>query len=132
MKRLPTLLALAAVLCAPVLVHADAPLPIQADTDGVTGAWNITGQVEGFPVTVRCDFQRHGDAVGGVCHDDGTGAAHMISSGSVRGDKITWSYKRRFLLAMFEPQYHGQIVGDSMRGDISVAGHNGAFTADRD
>ena len=125
MKRLPILIALVAVLFAPMLVRAD--------TDSVNGAWTINGKVEGFPVTVRCEFQRRGDQLGGVCQDDGgAGAAHVISTGSVRGDQVTWSYKRRFLLAMFEPQYHGQIVGDSMRGDISVAGHNGAFTADRD
>jgi hypothetical protein len=123
MKRFSTLLALLAVFCAPMMVHAD--------TDTVTGVWNISGKVEGFPVLVRCDFERQGDHVGGTCHDGDTGDAHQISMGSVRGDTVTWSYKRRFLLAMFEPRYHGHIEGDSMTGDISVAGHNGAFTADR-
>jgi len=124
MKRLPSLLAVIAVLCAPMLVRAD--------TDPVNGVWNISGQVEGFPVTVRCEFERHGDQLGGVCHDDGTGQAHVLQTGSVHGDQVTWTYRRRFLVAIFEPQYSGQIDGTSMTGAISVAGHSGAFKADRE
>lgn len=124
MKRFTSLLALIAVLCAPMLVRAD--------TDPVNGVWNISGRVEGFPVSVRCAFVRDGDRLGGVCHDDGTGKAHVLSTGSVHGDQVTWTYRRRFLVAVFEPHYSGMIDGASMSGAISVAGHSGAFTADRE
>jgi hypothetical protein len=117
------IIALIAVLCAPLLVRAD--------TDPINGVWNITGKVEGFPVTVQCAFERHGDDLGGVCHDGGTGKPHTLSNGSVHGDQVTWTYRRRFLAAVFEPRYSGHIEGTSMRGDILVAGHNGAFTGDR-
>jgi hypothetical protein len=124
MKRFFQLLSLITALCAPMMVHAD--------TDPVNGVWNISGQVEGFAVTVRCAFERNGDQLSGVCHDDGTGAAHVLSTGSVHGDHVTWTYRRQFLIATFEPQYSGQIDGASMSGAISVAGHSGAFTADRE
>jgi hypothetical protein len=124
MKRLISLLALITVLCAPMLVRAD--------TDPINGSWRINGQVAGFPVTVRCDFERNGDKLGGVCHDGDTGKEHVLSNGSVHGDQVTWSYRRQFLAAVFEPRYSGQIEGYSMKGAITVAGHNGAFTGDRE
>ncbi len=109
------------------------PMLVRADTDSVNGVWHINGKVEGFAVNVSCALERHGDDLSGVCHDGGVdGPSHVLSSGAVHGDKVTWTYKRRFLVSMFEPRYSGQIDGDSMRGDINVAGHSGVFTADRE
>ena len=123
--RPATFIAIVALVFTPMLVHAD--------TDTVSGVWKINGQVEGFAVTVSCALERHGDDLNGVCRDGGgDGPAHVLSSGTVHGDKVSWSYRRRFLLSMFEPRYSGRIDGTSMMGAINVAGHNGVFTGDRE
>ncbi len=117
-------LALVAAIAAPGLVSAD--------TDPVTGAWAVKGKVEGYPVMVRCEFERRGDQLGGLCRDgDATGPAHELTESGVKGDHVSWTYHRRFLFKSYKAQYDGVLTGDQMTGTISVAGYSGPFTARR-
>lgn len=110
-----------------------APSLAPADVDPVNGAWNVKGKVEGYPVKVRCEFERRGDQLGGLCRDgDAEGAAHALSGSAVQGDHVSWTYHRRFLFRNYEAQYAGVVNGATMTGTISVAGHTGAFTAARE
>lgn len=118
-------LALIAAIAAPGLVSAD--------VDPVSGVWAVKGKVEGYPVQVHCEFERRGDQLGGLCRDgDATGAAHALTTESgVKGDHVSWTYHRRFLLKTFTAQYDGVVNGGSISGTISVAGYTGPFTATR-
>ncbi len=124
MKRLLKSLALIAAFAIPGLVSAD--------TDPVNGAWSVKGNVQGYPVVVRCEFDRRGDQLGGLCHDgDAAGPAHELSDSGVQGDHVSWTYHRRFLFRNYKAHYEGVLSGTSMTGTISVAGYSGAFTATR-
>jgi hypothetical protein len=130
MKNLLKSIALVAALATPTLA---APTLAAADADPLTGAWNVKGSVEGFPVRIHCEFERRGDQLAGLCRDGGAdGTAHGLSMGTIQGDHVTWAYHRRVFAHNFEPQYSGVVDGLTMKGTISVAGHSGDFTAQRE
>lgn len=121
---LKSLAVVAAVVAIPGLVSAD--------VDTVTGAWAVKGKVEGYPVQVRCEFERQGEGLAGLCRDgDASGEAHVLTESGVKGDHVSWTYHRRFLFKTYRAQYDGVVNGASMTGTISVAGYTGPFTATR-
>ncbi|HEY2659024.1 MAG TPA: hypothetical protein VGI79_04835 [Caulobacteraceae bacterium] len=106
------------------------PSLVSADTDPVNGAWSVKGKVQGYPVVVRCEFERRGDQLGGLCRDgDADGPAHELYESGVQGAHVSWTYHRRFLFKTYKAHYDGVVSGASMTGTISVAGYTGAFTA---
>ncbi|MDR3506593.1 MAG: hypothetical protein P4L64_01720 [Caulobacteraceae bacterium] len=107
--------------------------PVAAQDDPINGVWNLKGKVEGFPVYVRCEFERHGDQLAGLCRDGGyaDGTPHTLTSGVILGNHVIWTYRRHFLTRPYEPQYTGIIDGATMKGTILVAGHEGHFAATR-
>ena len=115
-----------------LLVALAVPGLVSADVDTVNGAWAVKGDVEGYPVQVRCEFVRTGEGLTGLCRDgDVHGEAHVLVESGVKGDHVSWTYHRRFLFKNYRAQYDGVVSGDSMTGAISVAGYTGKFTATR-
>jgi hypothetical protein len=109
-----------------------APGLVSADVDPVTGAWAVKGSIQGYPVVVHCDFERRGEQLDGLCHDgDASGEAHALTESGVKGDRVSWTYHRRFLFHTYRAQYDGVVNGGSITGTISVAGYSGPFTAIR-
>ena len=103
-----------------------------------SGAWRVAGKVSAFAFTLNCDFMRSGARLDGVCIDASTsnpkikgGRAHRLTSGSVDGDRVSWTYQSSVLLSKFDVTFDGVQAGDHMSGAITAAGHPGAFTATR-
>ena len=104
----------------------------------VAGRWRVTGKVSGFAFTLDCDLKPAGDRLGGVCVDASTsdarvkaGRSHVITSGSLRGDVVSWTYRSSFLLSKFDVTYKGALAGNRMTGTIDAQGHAGTFAAVR-
>ncbi|MEO8927762.1 MAG: hypothetical protein ABI306_11430 [Caulobacteraceae bacterium] len=104
----------------------------------VSGRWRVAGKVSSFAFTLTCDFRRDGDRLGGVCVDASTnnpkvnaGKSHVLTAGSITGDKISWTYRSSFLFSKFDVTFKGIQTGNRMSGTISAQGHDGTFTAAR-
>ena len=119
-RRLTILAALAAILTPSVSL---------ANDDLLSGLWRVSGRVSTFSFNVTCRLERHGEQLGGACLEGTNGAAHPLTGGSIEGDKVTWTHQGRFLLKTFNVVYSAVLRGDEMQGEVSAAGHGGAFTA---
>ncbi len=96
----------------------------------LSGLWRVSGRVATVDFSVTCRLERHGEELGGACVE-GSGKAHPLTGGVVEGDKITWMHKERFLLKTFDVVYSAVLHDGAMHGELSAAGHSGAFTAAR-
>ncbi len=104
----------------------------------VGGGWRVSGRVSSFAFTLNCQFKPAGRSLAGVCVDASTnsakveaGKSHVLTSGSVYGDAVTWTYRSNFLLSKFDVTYRGTVTGNRMTGSIAVQGREGTFTAVR-
>jgi hypothetical protein len=104
----------------------------------VAGPWHVSGRVASFAFTLNCDFKPEGSSLGGVCTDASTndpkvntGKSHVLTSGSVEGDKVSWTYQSSFLFTKFDVAYSGVQTGDRIAGTIHAQGRDGTFTATR-
>ena len=122
MWRLLGILAAAAAIFAPSVSLAN--------DDLLSGLWRVSGRVATFDFSVTCRLERHGEQLGGACLE-GNGKVHPLTSGSVEGDKITWMHQGKFLLKTFNVVYSAVLHDGAMNGELSAAGHSGAFTAAR-
>ena len=111
---------------------------LSASAGQAGGAWRVSGKVSSFAFTLDCDFKPAGERLGGVCVDASTnsakvraGKSHLLTTGSVHGDAVSWTYRSSFLLSKFDVTYSGKIAGDRMSGSLSAQGHEGSFTAVR-
>lgn len=101
-----------------------------ANDDLLSGLWHVSGKIDNkYDVTVTCRLERHGEQLAGACLEGTNGKAHPLTAGSVEGDRVTWTHQGRFLLKTFNVVYSAVQAGDAMHGEVSAAGHSGAFTA---
>ena len=120
------------VLKALVLAAAvAAPSMALAADDPVSGIWTIHGKIENKAFTLTCQFDRHGDGIGGSCLDQGTGIRHAIDTGHIDGDRVSWSFPSSFMLMKFESSYDGHLAGGQLHGTTKAAGHSGVFSGVR-
>ncbi len=110
--------------------------PAPASAAEVAGAWHVSGKVSSFAFTLNCRFTPEGSKLGGECTDASTndpkvdaGKSHVITSGSVEGDKVSFTYQSSFLFTKFDVTYTGVVSGDRISGTVNAQGHEGAFTA---
>lgn len=100
-----------------------------AAEDPAAGAWKMNGRVDGKDFVVNCHFDQHGDGLGGACFDGGTNLKHLLTSGSVNGDQVKWTYVSHKVLIPFDVVWAGKLSGGMMQGTVGAVGHNGTFTA---
>lgn len=115
-----------AILAATAAIFA--PSVSLANDDLLSGLWRVSGRVATFNFNETCRLERHGDQLGGACLE-GSGKTHPLTGGSIAGDKVTWTHQGHFLLKTFNVVYSAVLSGDAMHGELSAAGHSGAFTA---
>ena len=106
-----------------------APSVSLANDDLLSGLWRVSGRVATFDFSVTCRLERHGEQLGGACLEGTNGTAHPLTGGSIDGDKVTWTHQGHFLLKTFNVVYSAVLHGGAMQGELSAAGHSGAFTA---
>jgi hypothetical protein len=120
------------LICAMVLAIATPAMAAPVPADGVNGAWAIEGDIEGHAFTLYCTLEQDGVLVTGVCHDDGpTGKARRITSGTVSGDQVSFSFKRSYLLLKVTAGFKGTLSGSTITGKATAVGFSGPFTAVR-
>jgi hypothetical protein len=97
-----------------------------------SGLWIVDGHVDGKDFTIYCTFKPDGEKLGGVCHDnEPNGKAHPLTVGSIKGDKISFTYRSNFLITRFNADFDGTISGVAMKGYAKAAGRAGTFTGRR-
>lgn len=100
-----------------------------AAADSVAGNWQITGDVVGNPLNVRCALTQTGTKVGGVCNMD---SGKYEVTGEVKGDTITFKHGGDYQGSALTITYTG-VLGKprSMKGSVDVQpfGVSGTFTA---
>jgi hypothetical protein len=106
-----------------------APSVSLANDDLLSGLWRVSGRVATFDFSETCRLERHGDQLGGACLHGHGNDAYPLTGGSIAGDRVTWTHKGRFLLKTFNVVYSATLEGAAMHGELSAAGHSGAFTA---
>jgi hypothetical protein len=103
---------------------AAASLTLAAD---ISGKWSIDGDVQGNPVNLNCaSLQQDPDGkIQGKCVINGGDTVDI--SGEVKEDKIRLTFET----GGYKLEYSGAVSGESMKGDIQVAGATGTFTGKR-
>jgi hypothetical protein len=120
------------LICATLLALAMPAIAVSAPADNVNGSWAIDGNIEDHPFKVYCTLEQDGILVTGVCHDDGpTGKARRITSGTVSGDQVSFSFKRNYLLLKVTAGFKGTLTGSTITGKATAVGFSGPFTAVR-
>ena len=105
--------------------------PALAGDVAVDGGWTVHGKVGAFGFDLMCRFERRGDGLGGICYDGGTRKPHPLTRGSIVGDHISWTYQSSYLLNKFDANYSGLISGTAIKGEITVPGRAGTFSAEK-
>ncbi|MBX3479817.1 MAG: hypothetical protein KF842_05415 [Caulobacter sp.] len=116
---------------AALLGLASLPGAALAQSDPVAGTWKMKGKVQSFAFTLTCNFSRTGESLAGTCYDGGTNKAHALTSGTVKGDRVVWSYRSSFMGSPFNVTYSGLVKGEAMSGAVDAAGRKGVFSATR-
>lgn len=123
-------------LAAAVLSLAAVAAPGVSSAAEVAGAWRVSGKVASFGFTLNCRFTQDGSKLGGECTDASTsdpkvnaGKSHAITSGSVDGDRVRFTYQSSFLFTKFDVTYTGVLAGERINGTVNAQGHEGTFTA---
>ncbi len=92
----------------------------------LSGNWTIDGDVQGNPVNMTCAVQQGADAkITGKCLINGS------ESTEIEGAAKDAGFKFSFTVQGYTLTYSGTVEGDSMTGDIEVAGATGKFTGKR-
>jgi hypothetical protein len=104
----------------------------------VAGAWHVNGKIDDRAFALDCRFDPNDSGFGGVCIETPAGSAathpgkqHILTSGSVAGNQIGWTYQASFMLMSFSVNFAGTMSGDSITGTVTASGHSGPFTATR-
>ena len=96
----------------------------------VSGRWNLDGDVQGNPIKAACDLKQDGTQLTGTCKAEDHDPWKV--AGKVEESKITFSYDVEHEGQTYTLVYTGTIDGNSMKGDIEVAGVAGEFTAKKE
>jgi hypothetical protein len=92
----------------------------------ISGRWTIEGDVQGNAVNLNCQVQQSADAkIAGKCDLNGTDKTEI--AGAVKDTSIKFA----FTVGEYTLTYTGVVQGDTITGDIEVAGASGRFTAKR-
>jgi hypothetical protein len=92
---------------------------------GLTGSWDIDGDVMGHPVKFSCTLDQQGDKLTGTAKIEGS---DVPLSGSVEGTNVTWS----LTAGGYDLVFTGSLGSENdIRGTIAVSGAEGVFTAKR-
>jgi len=92
----------------------------------LSGKWTIDGDVAGNPVNLTCAVKQDADAkITGNCQVNGMEATE------IEGAAKDATFKFAFTVQGYTLTYTGTLEGDSMSGDIEVAGTQGKFTGKR-
>jgi hypothetical protein len=113
-----------------LIACAVAALTIPAAAADISGTWTIAGEVVGNPINMKCAFAQDGANVTGTC----SGAMGSTkTTGSVAADKVTFQHTVE-QGQVYELTYSGTLdaAGNSMTGEIAVAGVTGTFTGTKD
>jgi hypothetical protein len=109
-----------------------------AHADDVSGPWRVTGKFAGIAFVLNCDLKADGARLGGVCVEASSngsktniGKSHVLTAGSVNGDRLSWSYAVHYLVNQFDVTFNGVRSGNRIVGAIDLKGHGGTFTATR-
>jgi len=92
----------------------------------VSGKWTIDGDVQGNAVALKCDVQQNADAkVSGKCDVNG------METVDLAGDVTDTTLKFAITVQGYTLTYTGKLEGDTVSGDIEVAGTGGTFSGKR-
>jgi hypothetical protein len=92
---------------------------------GLTGAWDVDGDVMGHPVKFACTLDQQGDKLTGTAKIEG---GDVPLAGSVEGANVTWS----LTAGGYELVFSGTVGPENdIKGTIAVSGAEGVFTAKR-
>ncbi len=109
------------------LAASVAALPLAAAD--VSGTWDISGDVAGNAVTVKCMLKQSAAAISGTCT---SGSSSSFVKGSVNGDKVVFTHQVEYN-GQLELDYSGTLdaAGSKISGGIEVPAYNvnGTFTA---
>ena len=108
----------------------------QARADEIGGPWRVEGKFAGIAFTLDCNFRPDGMKLGGVCVESSVngakaGKSHVLTGGSLSGNKVSWTYTAQYLVTRFNVTFIGLRNGNRMTGTIDLKGHEGSFTATR-
>lgn len=124
---------IAAVALAPALAVAlllpTRPAAAQAAAP-LTGAWHLAGQLNGHAFTAECQFTPATAGFGGSCIDN-KHKKHVLTSGTISGDTVRFSYEASVMMMNFPVNFTGTLKGSAMAGTIAAAGKSGNFTGAR-
>ena len=97
-----------------------------AAADEMSGQWTIEGDVQGNQVSLSCTLAQSADMkLAGKCEVNG------MEVTEVAGDVKEAEFKFSFTVAGYTLVYTGKVQGDTVGGDIEVAGVTGKFTGKR-
>src|SRR5262245_55632310 len=100
-----------------------APTGAAAD---LSGNWTIDGDVQGNPVNLTCAVQQSADAkLTGKCTINGADTTE------IEGAAKDATFKFAFTVQGYTLTYTGTVEGETMSGDIEVAGASGKFNGKR-
>ena len=92
----------------------------------LSGKWIIDGDVQGNQVSLACVVEQTADAkISGKCQINGT------ENTEIEGTAKDAAFKFSFSVQGYTLTYSGTIEGDTINGDIEVAGVTGKFSGKR-
>jgi hypothetical protein len=96
-----------------------------AAASDMSGKWTIAGDVMGNPVNLNCAIQQNTEAkIAGKCDINGNPT-------EIAGDVTDAQFKFSLTAGGYTLTYTGMIQGDTVKGDIAVAGVTGTFEGKR-
>ena len=100
-------------------------LQVAAASD-MSGKWTIVGDVQGNAVNLNCLVQQDAEAkLAGTCQVNG------MEPVTIAGALKDATFRFAFTAAGYELTYVGTVNGDTMEGEIQVAGVSGMFKGER-
>lgn len=114
-------------ICLLVLGAAMALAAAQAPAK-VAGVWKMTMQGHRGPVTQTMTLKQDGEKITGTIRA-ARGEGHL--EGTVKGNKIEFTVKRKNAYGDFTEQFQGTVQGDSMKGSMKMFRFAVDWTAER-
>ena len=91
----------------------------------LSGKWTIDGDVQGNPVGLACTIEQAADKISGKCQVNG------MESVDIDGTAKDNTFKFAFTIQGYTLTYSGTLEGETVAGDIEVAGVTGKFNGKR-
>ncbi|HEY2860885.1 MAG TPA: hypothetical protein VGJ21_20920 [Terracidiphilus sp.] len=110
------------------LLIASATLLVADDDPSIVGKWQIHSSISGNDFEMVCTFAQKEKALTGNCASDrGT----FDITGSVAGNKVTWSYKSEYNGTPLTVNYEGVLASAKITGNVNIPEFNagGDFSA---